>query len=106
MVAMNLNTNTYVLNGTTSSSNITLSPQDANTNSLIVYNAGPNDVMLVSGTGAAPTAIFPTNAAPQPGTVFEVGSIITMTKKTTDEFISGICLTGTATVYISPGAGE
>lgn len=106
MVAMNLNTNTYVLNGTTSSSNIKLSPTDANTNSLIVYNAGPNDVMLVSGSGAAPVGVYPTNAVPQPGTVFAAGSIQTMTKKTTDEFISGICLTGTASVYISTGEGE
>lgn len=106
MTAMNLNTSTYVLSATTSSSSVTLTNQDSNQSSLIIYNAGSVPVFLVSGV-TAPTAVFPTSATvPINGTVIGPGAIMTMTKNTTDGFISGITASGTASVYICPGAGE
>lgn len=107
MVAMNLNTNTYKLSATTSSSSVTLLDQDANQSSIIVSNTGSVSVFLVSGKTSAPTAVFPTSAtAPVQGKVIAAGAIVTMTKNTTDNFISGITESGAASVFISPGAGE
>lgn len=107
MVAMNLNTNTYTLSASTSSSAVTLLDQDANQTSLVIVNTGTVAVFLVSGKTSAPTAVFPTSAtAPLAGQVIGAGTTCTFTKNATDNFISGITASGTASVYISPGAGE
>lgn len=104
---MNLNTPTYKLSGTTSSSSITLSPQDSSSTSLVIVNLGPNNIFLVSGATAAPTAVFPTSATiPVNGQVVPAGAIMTMTKNENDVFISGITDTGTAAIHIAVGAGE
>lgn len=107
MTAMNLNIPTYKLSGTTSSSAVTLLDTDVNNTAVNIYNAGPNDVFLVSGATAAPTAVFPTSAtAPLAGTVVAPGEIVTLSKNTTHKFISGITASGTASVYIQCGSGE
>ncbi len=111
MVAMNLNTPTYVLSSTSTSSNLTLSPEDANTNSLIVYNAGTNPAFLVASTAgttgaSVATAVFPVVGTPQGGKVIPSGAVVTFTKNSGWEFLSTISLTGTNLIYISNGAGE
>lgn len=106
MVAMNLNSPTYVLSATTSSSSVTLTPQDTNASSVVVTNTGSVPVFLVSGT-SAPTAVYPTSATvPLNGKVIGAGVTATFTKNTGDGYISGITSSGTATVAISVGAGE
>ncbi len=108
MVAMNLNTNTYVIAIDNTSKSATLIPQDANTQSLILSNGSTTAVFVVSGKDAAPTAVFPTSAtAPLQGKVILPGAIVTMTKRIGDNFISAIqASAGTGNLYISPGAGE
>lgn len=107
MVAMNMNTNTYTLSASTSSSAVTLLDQDANQTSVVAKNTGSVPVFIVSGKTSAPTAVFPTSATvPVQGKVIGAGNTETYTKNATDNFISGITASGTASVYISPGAGE
>lgn len=107
MDAMNLNTDTYVLPGASSSSSITLTPEDRLCTSLVIYNAGTVAVFLVSGTGSAPTAVFPTSATvPLQGKVIGPGVTATFTKRAGHEFISGITASGTASTYIAVGTGE
>lgn len=108
MVAMNLNTGTYYLSGSSTSGSVTLTDDDTLLSSIIVYNAGSHDIFLVSGTTSAPTAVFPTSAtAPLKGKVVGAGAIVTLTKNIGDRYIAGICSsTNTTDVYISPGSGE
>lgn len=109
MVAMNLNTNTYALASSASSAAITLSPQDANQSSLIVYNSDTTyPVFLVSGTGSAPTAVVPTSAtAPLQGKMLGPNTVGTFSKIVGHEFISAISLgAGTGHLYVAVGAGE
>lgn len=106
MVAMNLNTPTYKLSGTTSSSSVTLSPQDTLCSSLVIFNSGTVPIFLVSGV-TAPTAVYPTSAtAPVNGKVVGPGVTATFTKNVGDGFISGITPSSTADTFISAGAGE
>lgn len=109
MVAMNLNTNTYVIAIDNTSKSATLIPQDANQTSLILSNGSTTAVFVVTGgDAAAPTAVFPTSAtAPLQGKVILPGAIVTMTKNANHKFISAIQATsGTGNLYISVGAGE
>lgn len=107
MVAMNMNTNVYVLAGANSSSSVTLLDQDANQTSVIIYNGGTVDVFVVSGKTSAPTAVFPTSGTiPVQGKVIGGGHTETYTKNANDKYISGITLSGSANLYISLGAGE
>lgn len=106
-VPKNLNAPNYVLSATTSSSSVTLVPQDAIAISVDVYNAGSVPVFLTTGTTSAPTAVFPTSATvPIAGTVVAPGAILTLSKREQHEFISGITASGTASVYITVGTGE
>lgn len=104
---MNLNIPTYALSATASSSAITLMDTDINNTAVNVYNAGSVPVFLVSGATSAPTAVFPTSATvPIAGTIIAPGAIETLSKNTTDKYISGITASGSASVYIQCGAGE
>lgn len=105
---MNLNTNTYVIAIDNTSKSATLTPQDANQSSLIITNGSTKAVFVVSGKGAAPTAVFPTSATvPLGGKVVLAGAIVTLTKNIGDNFISAIqAEAGTGSLYISPGSGE
>lgn len=106
MTAMNINTPTYTLSATSTSSAITFVDQDRNHASVNVYNSGTVAVFIVSGV-TQPTAVFPTSAtAPLAGTVIAPGAVETISKNSDHVFISGITATGTASVYIQCGAGE
>lgn len=107
MALMNINTPTYVLTASTTSSNIAFTPQDTNQPGFQVYNSGTVPAFIVSGQTAAPTAVFPTSATvPINGTVIAPGAIESLSKNTLDAFISGITATGTASLYICSGVGE
>lgn len=107
MVAMNLNTNTYTIAIDNTSKSATLTPQDTNTSTVLLYNDSTNAVFVVSGV-TAPTAVFPTSAtAPLQGKVVGPKTTAAFTKNYTDGFISAIqASAGTGSLYISTGAGE
>lgn len=109
MVAMNLNTNTYVIAIDNTSKSATLYGDDINQSSLIIYNGSTNPVFVISGgPSAAPTAVFPTSSTvPLAGKIIAPGATVTFTKNPNDKFISAIQATsGTGSLYISVGAGE
>lgn len=109
MTAMNLNCNTYVLTPSGTSQAITLSPQDANQSSLIIYNASSKDVAIKSNGGSSATAIvFPASATVGvPCTVVGPGAIVTFTKNSVDQFLSAIQdVAGTGNLYVKVGPGQ
>jgi hypothetical protein len=106
MAVMNMNCTTRVLSATTTSSNIALTPTQANQASVIFYNSGAVPVFIVSARGAAATAVFPTAGTPQNGVVVGPGLTATYTKNINDDFLSCITLSSTATVYVQIGSGE
>ena len=109
MVAMNLNTNTYVIAIDNTSKSATLIPQDANQTSLILSNGSTTAVFVVTGgDAAAPTAVFPTSATePLQGKVILPGDTVLFTKRGHHKYISAIQATsGTGSLYISIGSGE
>lgn len=109
MVALNLNTNTYVIGISNLSASATLTPLDANQSSVVLYNGSTTAVFVVSGNAAsAPTAVYPTSATvPLAGKVIGPGVTTTFTKNAGDRFISAIQATsGTGNLYIAPGTGE
>lgn len=105
MSAMNMNTPTYLLACTTSSVGITLSPNDINNNSVILFNAGSYPALIVSGA-TAPTAVAPVSGTPQNGTIVAAGAYLTQTKNTEHGFFAGIGIGGSTDVYIKIGTGE
>lgn len=106
MSIMNINSPTYTLSATTSSSAVTLTDPDVLCESIIVSVVGSGNVFIVSGV-AQPTAVFPTSAtAPLNGQVVPAGVTMTLTKNVGDKFISGITDASTAKVYIAVGSGE
>jgi hypothetical protein len=105
MVAMNLNSPSYALAATTSSTSVTLTQSDANQTSLVIYNSGTSAVFLVSGYAPAPTAVIPTSA-PLNGKMIAPGATVTFSKNAGDLYLSGISASGTNTLYISLGSGE
>jgi hypothetical protein len=106
MSVMNMNCPTRVLSATTSSSNIALTPEQANQSSVIFFNAGSVPVFVTSGKATAATAVFPVAGTTQNGVVLAPGVMATYTKNIGDAFLSCIVASGTATVYVQIGSGE
>lgn len=79
------------ISATTSSSTVALPSSAVSSNSVIVYNAGPNDAFITTsvGAGTATTANYPIGA----------GQTQPFSKPPSDNYGSAICATGTATVY-------
>lgn len=99
-----LNTNTYILTTSTTSSAITLQPLDAAETYIEIANQGTTSVFVVSGTGAAPTAVFPTSATvPVMGSVIIGGRTAVIPKNANHEFVSMVAASGTPQVAVSPG---
>jgi hypothetical protein len=103
---MNMNAPTRVLSATTTSSNIALTPEQANQSSVIFFNSGSVPVFIVSARATAATAVFPVAGTPQNGVVVGPGLTATYTKNIGDNFLSCITASGTATVYVQIGSGE
>lgn len=108
MVAMNLNSNCYVIAIDNASKSATLNETDANTNSLVIYNGSTTPVFVVSAKGSAATAVFPTSATvPLKGKVIGPGATQTFTKNPGHNYISAIqAVAGTGSLYIHSGTGE
>lgn len=103
-MGISLNTNTYVLNATATSSAVTISPLDSQETYLEIYNSGGVAVFIVSGTSAAPTAVFPASSTTGVmGSVVAPGRTATYPKNAGHEFVSVVAQTSTASVFISPG---
>ena len=107
MIPMNLNTNTYVIAIDNTSKAATLTPQDTNQSSLVLYNGSDKAVFVVSSESSM-TAVFPTSATvPMAGKVVAPGATVTFTKNIKDKFINAIqASAGTGSLYISVGSGE
>lgn len=103
----NINTPTYVLSATTASSSVTFTALDTGTKNanIVVYNDGLVPVFVVTGV-TAPTAVFPTSATvPLNGKIIPPGIEATFSREDKHAYLSGITASGTASVYISIGAG-
>lgn len=107
MVAQNLNTNTYVIAIDNSSKSVQLTPQDTNQSTLIIYNDSTNPVFVVTGKGAAPTAVFPTTSNdPLAGKVIPSKQSMNFQKTAFHDYVAAIQATsGTGNLYISIGSG-
>lgn len=107
-MANNLNSPTYTQSVATTSVAVTLKPLDAAQNYVELYNSGATPIFAVSGTGSAPTAVFPTSATvPIDGTVIGAGVRATLEKPAGHEFISFISnAAGPSLIYASPIPSE
>lgn len=109
MDTMNINTPTYVIPIDATSRAATLTPQDTNQTSLVIFNESTTSVFVTSGTGAAaPTAVFPSSSTvPLNGTVIGPGLTVEFTKNNSHQFVSAIqAVAGTGKLYIKSGYGK
>lgn len=103
-MSANLNSNTYTASVALVSTAITMQPIDAAQLYVELYNSGATPIFAVSGTGSAPTAVFPTSATvPIMGTVIAPTRTAVYEKPAGHEFISFISnAAGPSVIYVSP----
>ena len=103
---MNINSNCYLIEATTTSAAATLTQSDVNQTRVIVRNDGTTDAFIVSGV-TSPTAVFPDSAtAPRIGSVVGGGETQVFLKAPTHGFIAAIMASGTANITLKIGSGE
>lgn len=86
---------TTTLTPTTSSDVDTFTPSYGR---IRVYNAGPNIAFLSSGIGTFTAAVT--------GCPLAAGAIETFSVPANHTYVGAICATGSATVYVTVGAGS
>lgn len=103
-MSANVNSPTYTASVALTSTAVTLQPLDATQIYMEFYNSGATPIFAVSGTGAAPTAVFPTSATvPIMGTVIAPTRTVVYEKPANHEFISFISnAAGPSVIYVSP----
>lgn len=100
MTYVNLNSPTYALESSASSSSITLRSDHVDKTVFIICNDTANTVFVVSGE-TAPTAVFPTSATvPVDGKVIPSGQTVAFGKKPGHGFISMISTAADAGKYV------
>lgn len=106
MDAMGLDTLTYSKTVATSSVSITFTDADTFNSSVIIYNEGSTAVFALSGTTAAPTAVYPTDGSTLAGKVIAPGATMLYQKGMNDKYLSLIRGSGTGLVHVAVGTGE
>lgn len=102
----NINSDTYVLDATNTTSATALDVKYNPQGNLIIYNSSSTVAVFVTCSQGSGTAVFPTSSNdPKAGKVIPPGAMVTFEKNAEHNYLNCITASGTATVYVSVGTG-